>query len=260
MALYEVRRLSCRAGDRVILEDVSFEIAENEYVAVIGPNGAGKTTLLKHLLGIASSPRSGDILLRGRPIESYTRREAARILSYVPQHPVAARHVRVGEFVRMARYPYGGFLSRRADEDDRAVHDAFRLTATEGLKDRDLASLSGGELQKVYIAAGLAQGGDVLMLDEPATFLDPGCQHEVFTTLRAVWHAGKTVITVTHDINTAVLTAVRILVLHRGRLTFDGKPEKLMRGDVLERIYGRPFRFTTHPDTGTLIALPGVYL
>jgi len=123
-----------------------------------------------------------------------------------------------------------------------------------------MVNLSGGELQKVYIAAGLAQEGEVMLLDEPATFLDPRHQHEIFAILQRINRDGRAVITVTHDINVAVLTASRVVAMKEGRIVYDGMPQDIMNNDVLQPIYGHTFKFTIHPDTGNKIAIPEVYL
>ncbi|MFH1707036.1 MAG: ABC transporter ATP-binding protein [Planctomycetota bacterium] len=246
--------------DRPILDGVSFDIRAGEYIAVIGPNGAGKTTLLRHLNRIIRSQQTGSVHLLGRPIEAYTQRAIARHIAFVAQTPVAIRHFTVREFLYLGRYPHLGPFASPTAADDRAVAESLALTDTMRHADRDLVTLSGGELQKVFIAAGLAQGGEVILLDEPATFLDPRHQHEIFTILQKVNAAGRAVVTVTHDINIAVLTSTRVLALRDGRVAYDGPSAGVMDNAVLEPVYGRAFRFAVHPDTGNRIAIPEVYL
>jgi iron complex transport system ATP-binding protein len=242
-----------------ILKDISFDIQEGEYIAVIGPNGAGKTTLIRHLNRILRA-KSGTVFLKQKVVESYTQKEIAKIVSYVPQTPTHIQHFTVREFIFMGRYPYlGPFASPTAD-DDRAVQESMEIADIAQYAERDMVTLSGGELQKVYIAAGLAQGGEVMLLDEPATFLDPRHEHEIFLILQNINKKGKTVISVTHDINTAVLTASRVLAMKQGEIVFDGKAQDVMENNILEDIYGRTFTFTVHPETGNRIAIPEVYL
>ncbi|MFC1479382.1 ABC transporter ATP-binding protein [Planctomycetota bacterium] len=257
--IYSIKKLNCSIRESIILKDVSFGVEAGEYVAVIGPNGAGKTTLIRHMNRIIKSP-ANTVFLKQKPIETYTQKKIASIVSYVPQSPTHIQHFTVREFVLMGRYPYLGPFASPTAEDDRAVMESLDITGVSLFADRDMVTLSGGELQKVYIAAGLAQGGEVILLDEPATFLDPRHQHEIFTILQNINQQGKTVISVTHDINTAVLTASRVLAFNQGQIVFDGNAQDVMENDVLESIYGRTFSFTMHPETGNRIAIPEVYL
>jgi iron complex transport system ATP-binding protein len=258
--LYSVNRLSCIINGKPVLKDISFETGENEYIAVIGANGAGKTTLIRHLNRIIRPRDRNAVLLRGRPIGAYTQKEIARIVSYVPQSPTHIQHFTVHEFVLMGRYPYLGPFASPTAKDDRAVSESMDITDVSRFADRDMVTLSGGELQKVYIAAGLAQGGAAVLLDEPATFLDPRHRHEIFTILQKIHSQGKTVISVTHDINTAVLTASRVLAMKDGTIVFDGEAQDVMDNSVLRNVYGKPFSFAEHPETGIRIAIPDVYL
>lgn len=258
--VYSVKELCFTLKDISILKNISFNVVQNEYISIIGPNGAGKTTLLKHLNRIIRPLGKGKVILKGRSIEQYSQKEIARIVSYVSQTPLHIQHFAVREFIMMGRYPYLGPFASPTSEDDRVVSESIDVTGITRYADRDMVSLSGGELQKVFIAAGLAQGGEVILLDEPATFLDPRHQHDIFKILQRVNRQGKTVITVTHDINIAVLTCSRIIALKQGKLVYDGNPQDIMDNAVLEQIYGHNFKFTVHPDTGNKIAIPEVYL
>ena len=259
-SLYSVEGLTFTVKQKTILRDVSFEAGTQEYIAVIGPNGAGKTTLLRHLNRIIRPQKPESVILKQKPIESYTQKEIARTVSYVPQSPTHIHHFSVREFILMGRYPYLGPFASPAAEDESAVDESMAVTGVSGFADRDMVTLSGGELQKVYIAAGLAQSGEIILLDEPTTFLDPGHQHEIFKILRDINRQGRTVISVTHDINTAVLTASRIMAMKNGMLVFDGNGEEVMDNSIIEDIYERSFTFTVHPETGKKIAVPEAYL
>lgn len=257
---YSVNGLSCTINRKAVLKDISFEAGENEYIAVIGSNGAGKTTLIRHLNRIIRARDRNAVLLKGRPIAEYTQKEIARIVSYVPQSPTHIQHFTVREFVLMGRYPYLGPFASPSADDDRVVSESMDITDVSRFAERDMVTLSGGELQKVYIAAGLAQGGDAVLLDEPATFLDPRHRHEIFTILQKIHSRGRTVISVTHDINTAVLTASRVIAMKEGSVVFDGEARDVMDNAVLRDVYGKQFSFTEHPETGIRIAIPDVYL
>jgi iron complex transport system ATP-binding protein len=258
--IYTVADLQYCLRGRPILRDIAFGVVPREYISIIGPNGAGKTTLLKHLNRIIPAQQAGSIKLKGRSLDEYQQKEIARIVAYVAQTPAHIQHFSVREFILMGRYPYLGPFASPSTDDDKVVDVSMEITDTARYAERDMVSLSGGELQKVYIAAGLAQGGEVVLLDEPATFLDPRHQHEIFTILQQINREGRTVITVTHDINTAVLTSSRIIALRDGRIIYDGEAHGVMDNQILAEVYDREFKFTVHPDTGNKIAIPEVYL
>ncbi len=253
-----VSDFSFRIAGKEILSDVSFDVAEGEYLSIVGPNGAGKTTLLKCLDRLLVGG-SGRIEVRGRPIESYRQKELARLIGYVPQADGRMLPFTVGQFVLMGRYPYLSPFSSIAKEDHRAVSEALELTGTAEFADRMLETLSGGERQKVFIAAAMAQGAKILLLDEPTTFLDYHHQDDIRALLaRANRESGVTVISVTHDVNRAALESRRIVALRRGRIAFSGTPEEIMNPDTLKEIYGSSFVLVDHPRVGLPIIAPNV--
>ncbi len=243
----EVRDFSFRLAGKQILCDVSLAVGRGEYLSIVGPNGAGKTTLLKCVDRILSGG-TGEIRICGRPLRSYRQRELARRISYVPQADGRVSPFTVEQFVLMGRYPYLSPFSTIGKEDRQAVREALEITATGQFAERLLDSLSGGERQKVYIAAALAQGADVLLLDEPTTFLDYRHQAEIEALLvRANTQSGLTVVAVTHDVNHAVLQSDRVLALREGSVAFCGRPDEIMDPNVLEQIYGVSFLLVAHP-------------
>lgn len=252
----DVRGFSYRIGRKEILRDVSLSIAAGQYVSIVGPNGAGKTTLLKCLDGILAGGR-GRIEIDGRPLRQYSRKELAKRVSYVPQADGPAPEFSVEQFVLMGRYPYlSPFSSIRRDDRQKAL-EALQLTGTLEFGPRLLRTLSGGERQKVYVAAALAQGADVLLLDEPTTFLDYRHQAEIRTLLaRLNRDSGVTIVAVMHDLNVAVLESHQILALRAGRVVYDGPPDRLMHAAPLEQIYGTPFLLVDHPEAPTSAILP----
>ena len=251
----EVVQFSFRLGEKQILEAISFQVAQGEYVSIIGPNGAGKTTLLKCLIGIYPGGR-GEIRWFGRSLGAYPRRQLARRISYVPQADGRLPPFTVEEFVLLGRYPYLSPFTTIRPEDRQAARQAMEATQVAHLADRLLETLSGGERQKVFLAAALAQGADVFLLDEQTTFLDYHHQAEIRALLRRLNAAGRTILTVTHDVNPAVLDSQRILALREGRLVFSGPPEHLMQPDVLRNIYSAELVLMPHPSTGQPIILP----
>jgi len=247
-----------RLGKIDILKNISLTVQEGEYVSVVGPNGAGKTTLLKCLNRIYTGGK-GVIEIAGRPLRAYSQRELARIMSYVPQVNGGILPFSVYEFVLMGRYPYLGPFSSTRPEDRYAVDQALDMTGLAGLGDRLLDSLSGGERQKVFIAAALAQGTKILLLDEPATFLDPRHQVEINIILQRVnQESGVTIITVTHDINTAFCWSEKVLALKDGEVAYCGPTREIIEKNLLAEIYGISFRLIEQPDSKIPLVVPQV--
>ena len=255
-ALIEISNYSFGFGKTPVLKDVSLTVEAGEMLWIVGPNGAGKTTLLKCLDRILTGG-SGDIRVNGRSLADYRQKELAALMSYVPQADARALPFTVYEFVLMARYPHLSPFSSAGEEDVRAAREALKLTETEEFASRFLGTLSGGERQKVFIAAAIAQGANILLLDEPTTFLDPKHQDDIHKTLSRINRdSGATVISVTHDINTAALFGGRVLALKAGEVAFFGPAEDIMNNDVLEDIFGKRFLFAAHPVSGKPLVVP----
>jgi iron complex transport system ATP-binding protein len=243
-------------GDREILGDLTFAIARGERVAIIGPNGAGKTTLLKCLNRILRGGR-GRISIEGKPLERYAQPELARRISYVPQADGRQAPFTVREFVGMARYPHLGPLAPEGPADRGAVERALEATGTGGLAERAMDALSGGERQKAFLAAALAQEAGILLLDEPTAFLDPPHRAEIFRTLSRVQaERGSTVLFVTHDVNDALATSDRVIGLREGAAVFDGPAARLTEDGALRAVYAHEFAVGPHPKSGRPVVFP----
>jgi iron complex transport system ATP-binding protein len=254
--MIEVRDLRCQRGERQVLRGVSVDIADGEFLAVIGPNGAGKTTFLKCLLRLVPD-WTGEVLLDGESLRQLTRRQLARRLAYVPQVPRSDTPYTVREFVLMGRFACHSPLSAPGLSDEKAARRAMEQAGVVELADRSLATLSGGERQKAYIAAALAQEAPVLLLDEPSSQLDPRHRHEVGQLLRRFQaESGITIVLVSHDLNEASLRADRILALRDGSIASLGTPQDIMTEAKLADVFGTPFRLVHHPDSGRPVALP----
>lgn len=251
-----VQGLSARLGGRPVLSDVTLSAGEGERVSVVGPNGAGKTTLLKCVIGLVR-PSAGEVRLAGRPASAMTRREIARAVAYVPQADGRAVPFTVREFVMMGRYPHLSPFTAPAKADFDAVDRAMELAGVAAFAERALVTLSGGEAQAAFVAAALAEEAPLLLLDEPATFLDPKHHAEVTEVLaRAARATGAATVTVTHDVNAAALASDRVVALRDGRVVFHGAPRELMREEVLEEVYGRRFLLVEHPTAGIPVVMP----
>lgn len=253
----EIREFSFRLGGKEILRDVSFAVFRGEFLSIVGPNGAGKTTLMKCIDRLLVGG-VGSIKVFGRPLESYRQRELARRISYVPQADGRVIPFTVRQFVLMGRYPYLNPFSSIDREGRRAVDDALQMTGAAEFADRRLDTLSGGERQKVYIAAAIAQGADILLLDEPTTFLDYRHQAEIRDLLSRInQEGGTTIVCVTHDLNRAALDSDRIVALCGGRVAFIGPPSEIMNPDALQRLFQTPFLLTSHPQAAIPVIVPG---
>jgi iron complex transport system ATP-binding protein len=228
-------------GDRRVLDGVGVEVATGQWLSIVGPNGAGKSTLLRFLTGAARG--TGTLHLDGRPAESMTRRERARLLALVPQAPVIPAGLSVIDYVLLGRTPHIRPLGYESPSDIDAVHEALGSLELEGFADRDLSSLSGGERQRVLIARALAQAAPIVLLDEPTTALDVGHQQQVLELIDDLRRAhGLTVITTMHDLTLAGQYAERLLLLDDGRVVVDGSACEVLTEEHLASYYGAKVR------------------
>ncbi len=237
----QVEDLSVRLNGAEVLSRVNFEVGEGEFLTIIGPNGAGKSTLLRVLDGLVN-PTRGQVRLVQSLLSTFDRRQLARIVSYVPQGDPGGVAFTVRAFVEMGRYAYLGPWSPLAAADLAAVDEALATTEVLHLADRQLGSLSGGERQRTLIAAALAQGGRLLLLDEPTSYLDYRHQIQVMDLLEHLHRdRGYAVVAVTHDLNLTVPLSDKVLALKEGEVSFHGRPEKLLDEQLLESIFSSPF-------------------
>ncbi len=254
--MIRVEELSVRLGGTEVLSEVSLTVERGTFLVVIGPNGAGKSTLLRCLDGIIE-PAAGRVVIGGRPLAGFGRRELARELSYVPQPDAAALEFSVRAFVEMGRFPHLGAWAAPTAVDVAAVREAMELTEVDALADRSLVSLSGGERQRASIAAALAQGGSVLLLDEPTSFLDYRHQLQVLDLIdRLHRERGLTVVAVSHDLNSTVALADAVVALKGGRVVFEGRPAELLRREVLAEIFDADFRLVAGGHRGLPLVQP----
>lgn len=233
--IYHCRGLAHTYDTTEVLRLGQIEFRTGEFAAIVGPNGAGKSTLLTILAGLRPDYQ-GECLLEGRDVRQWGRRELTRLVSFLPQKIDLAFPFTARQVVFMGRTPHCDGLYD-TDEDAAAVEEAMRLTDTLEFTERDYRSLSGGERQRVMVAAALAQGGRVLLLDEPATFLDLKHQLAIYRLLRELAAQGRAVIAVTHDLNLAASSAHRMVVLYRGQAVADGEPAAAMSADVLRCVF-----------------------
>jgi len=257
--MIEIKNLSLKIANKPILNSVSLKIFEGDYLSIIGPNGAGKTSLLKCLMRIYST-FEGTIRFQGNSLDKISQKNLAKEISYVPQANGRVFPFTVEEFVMMGRYPhFSPFTSFRVS-DKEAVHKSLKLTNMEPFAQRLMNTLSGGERQIAFIAAALAQGARTMLLDEPTTFLDPKHESEIYAILRRLnRELGMTIISVTHDINSAVLQSDKVIILKQGEVIFSGEARNIMQNEILEHAYDKSFTFIAHPITGQTLIAPEVH-
>ena len=258
ICVLEARNLSVGLRGKCILEDVSFQIFSGEKVSIIGPNGAGKTTLLKSLAGLIEPAANGQIFVFGKSPKEYSRRDLARLIGYVPQLGERLPSCPVYDFVQTGRYAHGQrWFGASSPEDHEGTLNMLKECGLEGFSDRDINTLSGGERQKVVIAAALAQEAPILLLDEPASFLDYRQEQEVSTLMnRLNRDFGKTIVSVVHDLNRGALEGDKIIALSHGKIVFSGSPETASQPSSLERIYDIPFDLIVHEKSQKKLVVP----
>jgi iron complex transport system ATP-binding protein len=217
-------------GAHVVLKGISVVFLPGHWTAIVGPNGCGKSTLLRALAGLEPA-RSGKIVLQGRALASWPRRERARRLAWLPQAS-AVTDLTAAEVVGLGRFAHSGWLAHRQAEDEAAMHRAMMATGSLAWAHRRLSTLSGGERQRVHLARTLAVEASVMLLDEPTTHLDPPHQEDVVRLLREQARCGVGVVSAIHDLSLA-LAADRIVVLGYRGLVGQGSIADALAGDWL---------------------------
>lgn len=231
--MIKIENLSAFYGKKQVIFDLSFELERGKFTAILGRNGSGKSSMLSCL---ASQKRySGKILLGEREISDILPRERAKMLSYLPQN-LPLTQFTVLETVAFGREPYISF--KLTDSDNEIIEKSIERCGISHLKDKKLTEISGGERQMAYLAMALAQDADVIMLDEPTTYMDAPNAREFLSTLKSAQSEGKTVVAVMHDLSAAVKYADNIILIDEGRVIFAGSREECIKSGEIERIMG----------------------
>lgn len=229
--------LSVSYGRRKALNSFDLSVAKGEIRALIGPNGSGKSTALQALAGLIK-PVEGNVEIDRRPIISMSRRQLARQLAFLPQQPSAPDEMTVEQLVRQGRFAHVGLFRSYEIEDEEAIQWALESTGLAGFAERSLRELSGGERQRAWISAALAQEAQILLLDEPTSFLDIGYQIEILDLVyRLSREKGVAVVMSIHDLNQAMSISDHISLLEKGELIFDGEPKTLAESGLIEKVF-----------------------
>ncbi len=239
-----------------VVHDLDLVVPGGAVTAIVGANACGKSTLLRGLARIMR-PRGGLVTLDGRDIHRLPTREVARMVGLLPQGPTAPDGIRVADLVARGRHPHQGVLRRWSAGDDEVVAAALAATGTAELADRPVDALSGGQRQRVWIAMALAQDPDVLLLDEPTSFLDVAHQVDVLDLLAGLNRThGTTVAMVLHDLNMAARYADHMVAMAAGRIVRRGTPEEVMTPETIRDAFGLEARVVADPVSGTPMMVP----
>ncbi|MBB3230983.1 ABC transporter ATP-binding protein [Halomonas stenophila] len=241
---------------RRVLDGVDLAVAEGKLTVLLGPNGSGKSTLLK-TLARTLTPSAGRVCLDGQDIHRRNTREVARRLGILPQGPSAPEGLTVRQLVGMGRFPHQRLWRQDAAQDARAIREAMAYADVTDLADRDVDALSGGQRQRCWIAMVLAQETDLILLDEPTTFLDLKVQVDLLDLLSRLAHEhGRTLLLVLHDLNLAAAYADRLVMMRDGRIVTSGTPEAVFTADNLKRVFDLDAHVIRDPHGQALVCVP----
>ena len=256
MTVLTAERLTLGYGPRTVVHDLDLTVPEGKVTAVVGPNGCGKSTLLRGVSRLLR-PKDGRVLLDGEDVHRMPTRQVARSMALLPQHPVVPEGITVGELVARGRHPHHGLLRRWTREDDEVVAAALEQTRTQDIVSREVAELSGGQRQRVWIAMVLAQRTDLLLLDEPTSFLDIAHQVEVLDLVRDLSvDRGTTVVMVLHDLAMAARYADHLVAMRGGRVVAQGTPQEVVTAETVCDVFGITCRVLWQEATGDLSVIP----
>ncbi|MGO1183141.1 MAG: ABC transporter ATP-binding protein [Micrococcaceae bacterium] len=243
-------------GERTVIDELDLQIPSGQVTAIVGANGCGKSTLLRSLSRLLS-PQSGQVLLDGKQVHRYGAKELARTLGLLPQSPVTPEGITVADLVGRGRHPHQGVFARWSETDERAVAAALDATHTQELVDRSVDELSGGQRQRVWIAMVLAQQTDVLLLDEPTTFLDVAHQVEVLDLLTELnQNVGTTIVMVLHDLNMAARYADHLVAIADGTVHSAGTPHEVLTAQSVRSVFGLDSLIITDPVSNQPLMVP----
>ncbi|WP_326699125.1 ABC transporter ATP-binding protein [Streptomyces sp. NBC_01754] len=256
------RGLTLAYEDRTVVHELDLAVPDGRVTVIVGPNACGKSTTLR-ALGRLMKPAGGAVLLDGTELSRIPTRKIAQAVGLLPQTPVAPEAITVSDLVARGRQPHQHWWQQWSDADERAVTDAMEQTDVTKLADRPVDALSGGQRQRVWIAMALAQETDLLLLDEPTTYLDIAHQVEVLDLVRrlaspaADGTRGRTVVTVLHDLNQAARYADHLVAMKAGRIVAEGRPGDVVTAGLVREVFGLEAVIVPDPVTGSPLVVPG---
>lgn len=224
-------------GARTVIDDLDVVIPPGLVTTIIGPNGCGKSTLLRTLSRLLK-PAAGTVVLDGEDIAGLRTRDVAKKLGLLPQAPVAPEGLTVADLVARGRHPHQSWLRQWSSDDAAVVERALAMTGVSDLADRAVDTLSGGQRQRVWISMTLAQGTDLLLLDEPTTYLDLAHAIDVLDLVNDLHESGCTVVMVLHDLNLATRYSDNLVVMRAGSILAQGHPRDVITADLLHEAFG----------------------
>ncbi|MFD6274403.1 ABC transporter ATP-binding protein [Streptomyces sp. NPDC060209] len=256
------RALTLAYDDRTVVHELDLAVPDGCVTVIVGPNACGKSTTLR-ALGRLLKPAGGSVLLDGTELSRIPTRTIAQSVGLLPQTPVAPEAITVSDLVARGRQPHQRWWQQWSDADERAVTEAMERTDITALGDRPVDELSGGQRQRVWIAMALAQDTDLLLLDEPTTYLDIAHQVEVLDLVRrlaapaADGTRGRTVVTVLHDLNQAARYADHLVAMKAGRIVAEGRPGDVVTAELVREVFGLEAVIVPDPVTGSPLVVPG---
>lgn len=249
--------LALKYGQRTIINAMDLTIPKGKLSVILGPNGCGKSTLLK-CLSLVLPPTHGHVMLGETPLITLNNKARARELALLIQKPELPEGIDVQELVSRGRYPHQSLWRQWSEQDEKAVNQALNATGLTHLAQRPVAELSGGQQQRVWLAMVLAQQTEVLLLDEPTSFLDIRAQLAVLDFCQALVAQGRTLVLVLHDINQALRYGEHLLLMRDGKLIAHGSPQTLLNEALLEQVFGINASIITDPEARCPMIIPRV--
>ena len=256
-SLITAEQITVGYGGDPVIPALDLAVERGDFVVVVGPNGCGKSTLLKTLCRV-NRPSAGRVLLDDGDVHRMRGRAVAQRISLLPQSAVAPEGITVGELVARGRHPHHSLLRQWSPDDDVAITSALERTHLSSLADTPVATLSGGQRQRAWVAMVLAQDTEVVLLDEPTTFLDIAHQYELLELFAELNREGRTIVAVLHDLNQAARFASRLVVMSEGRIRGDGDPAAVLTADLVHEVFGLAADVVDDPQSGTPMVVPHV--